>query len=116
MLLNRYPYEKSIFSSYDKLSDYYNNYWIDREKSELVDNGLKITIEMPGFGREDVSIKAKENIMNIEIGEVKKYAYKISNKYDQKSIKASADKGILNVLIPYKEQAEEDNEIEITVD
>lgn len=110
------PYYRSFYPGFSLLSNSHVKDFYRSEKVEKSENGYSISIEMPGFGKEDVSIKVKNNILNVFIGEEKSYSYRLSNKYDFDGISASADKGVLDVFVPFKETSSNEEEIEIFVD
>lgn len=114
-LLSDYPYRSSLFDVFypsSKLSSINTvaGQW-SREET-----GDELTLEIPGYGREDISIKVKDaKTLTIQIAEKQYYSYKIKQYYDLEKISASADKGILKVFLPFKEK-EQSSEIEITID
>lgn len=117
--LNPYRYysffpktSRSLLNDYDWLT---SKSFSRAEKWEQNENGYVLTVEMPGFGKEDVSLKVKDNVLHIDISEDQKYSYKLSDKYDFESISASADKGVLTVNIPFKAEKMA-TEVEIKVD
>lgn len=85
------------------------------ESWEKTEKGYNLSMEIPGFGKEDVSLKVKNSILHINISENRNYSYKLSDKYDLNKISANVDKGVLNIEIPFKQEAEPE-EIEIKVD
>ena len=110
--LNSFYPEMSVFSNGNlKFREFYRN-----EKVEKTDSGYSISIEIPGFGKEDVSIKVKNHTLNVIVDEEKRYSYKLTDKYDVDNITASADKGILDIFVPFKNPSSQEEEIEIFVD
>ena len=64
------------------------------------DGSYKLTLEVPGFSREDVKLTVKENTLNIELnrdGKQRKVTYRLGKNIDQENIKATCKDGLLTV-------------------
>ena len=72
------------------------------------DGSYKLTLEVPGFSREDVNLTVKEGTLNIEMkreGKQKKATYRLGKNIDQDNIKASCKDGVLTVSCPVRQVA-----------
>ena len=83
------------------------------------ENGLSMTVELPGFGAEDLSIEVKENLLNIralykaELDEEGKEverktaferSFVLPEEYKRDAIKADMKNGLLTLELPRKEK------------
>jgi len=95
---------------------------------------FKIEMSLPGFAKEDVQIVNKDNLLTIKVEkeanenqETFKYerrefgAYNFEKQYrlpkavDAESIVAKFENGVLNILLPKKEEAKEKAAVEIKI-
>lgn len=98
------------------------------------ENEFKIELLLPGFTKEDLSLVQKDNLLTIKVEkkeeekqEEYKYerrefgAYNFEKQYrlpktiDAEKISAKFENGILNVLLPKKEEALEKSSVEIKI-
>jgi HSP20 family molecular chaperone IbpA len=90
-------------------SQYYETAWKQKEGNYV------FQVNIPGFGREDVTAKVVKDVLHIHVSDAKKYAYKLPVEYDVYAAKISVDKGVLTVKIPKKAE-EVAEEFELTID
>jgi HSP20 family molecular chaperone IbpA len=70
------------------------------------DGSYKLTLEVPGFSREDVKLTVKENALNIELkreNKQRKATYRLGKNIDQDNIKATCKDGLLTVHCPTRQ-------------
>ncbi len=70
------------------------------------DGSYKLTLEVPGFSREDVKLTVKENTLNIELkreNKQRKASYRLGKNIDQDNIKATCKDGLLTVHCPTRQ-------------
>jgi len=73
------------------------------------DGSYKLTLEVPGFSRENVKLSIKENALNIELKQEqkqRKVTYRLGKDVDQNKIKATCKDGILTVHCPTRQLEE----------
>lgn len=75
--------------------------------SLLDDGSYKLEIEVPGFSKENISLLTKDGQLYVTLNHAnkpeKKFSYKLNNKIDPDSIKATCKDGILTVVCPLRE-------------
>lgn len=103
-----------LFNDWDGLypirsQRYYETAW----KQE--DNNYILRVNIPGYGKEDVTAKVTDGVLNIHVSDSRKYAYRLPKEYDLHATRVSVDKGVLTVSVPKKPE-EMPDEFEITVD
>lgn len=79
------------------------------------DGSYSLVLNIPGYGKEDVSVKVIEKTLKIEVSDAYRYTYTLPDEYDLQKASASVDKGVLRVSVPVRE-SEVATEIEIRVD
>jgi HSP20 family molecular chaperone IbpA len=90
-------------------SRYYETAWKQKEGNYV------LQVNIPGFGREDVTAKVVKDVLHIHVSDSKKYAYKLPVEYDVHGTKITVDKGVMTVTVP-KKLEEVPEEFEITID
>lgn len=96
---------KDIFDAYEKAFSYTNN---TKSKLTETDNGYVYKLLVPGCGEGDVSVKLRDNVINIYAkSKVEHFeskiddAIRITNKIDTSKISAKVKNGILTIDLPY---------------
>lgn len=97
---------------WDTWSNKYKNVKMLKEE-----NALKASIDVPGYDKETLNISFKDNLLRIE-GNIKGrellYEWEINtSKIDMENVKAKVNKGILELLIPYKIPKDDSYKIQI---
>jgi len=101
-------------------TEYRHNY----NQSEVINSKLetKISIEVPGFKKENLNLKLDKNILTIS-GDQKeegssqrsiRKSFSLDDEMDTKNIKAAHEYGILSIIIPKKKTRSGSREIKIT--
>jgi HSP20 family molecular chaperone IbpA len=84
----------------------WNTHDVNDEITQEADGSYKLTVEVPGFGREHVSLTTKGTQLVITLQRQEKdkktLTYRIGSKVDQSAITATCKDGILTVLCPVK--------------
>lgn len=92
-------------------------YSLHDEVTQEADGSYKLTVEVPGYGRENVALttKGSELVVTLQHPERKKktLTYRIGNKVDQAAITATCKDGILIVRCPIK-ASEQSREIPVS--
>lgn len=120
-------------------NDYHENYLNNCENSPATnvfetENEFKIQIQLPGFSKENLNINFQNNVLTIKVEkentekqEEYKYAhrefeafnfekqFRVPKTVDSEKINAKFENGILNILLPKKEEALEKAPVEIKV-
>lgn len=79
------------------------------------ENDYFLSLEIPGYGREDIEIIVKERVIRIKSLDGKlEYAYSIPKGYDLAASSAKVDKGILELSVPVLRENEE-AEVKISI-
>lgn len=102
---------KDILKMYGEMDDMFNwmttvttrndvsNSW----KTCKTDEGLKLVMDLPGYGREDVEVDITDYLMTVE-GEIPerefKNVFKIPKNTDIDKIDASMKHGVLTIMLP----------------
>jgi HSP20 family molecular chaperone IbpA len=94
-------------SSYEKL-DYYNNLW------NVEDGNYNMRLNVPGYGKEDVTAKVVGEVLTVKIAETKSFSYRLPKLYDLASAKISVDKGVLTISVPPRTE-DVSNEIQLMI-
>lgn len=127
-----------LFNNFFK-NDYHEDYVKNCEGNPATnifetEGEFKIELLLPGFKKEDVQLVQKENLLTIKVDNVNeekseeyKYehrefgAYKFERNYrlpksiDTEKISAKFENGILNVVLPKKEEAKPKDPVEIKI-
>lgn len=94
-----------------------NSYDVNDEIVQEADGSYKLTVEVPGFSRENVSLSTKgiQLIITLQRPEKDKktLTYRLGHKVDQTAITATCKDGILTVLCPIK-ASEQSREIPVS--
>lgn len=124
------------FFKNDYHEDYVKNY--DRQPATNVfetEKDFKIEILLPGFGKDEVKVNLKNNLLTIKVDKEKseeksadyKYAHRefgafnfekqfsVPKTVNQEKISAAFENGVLNITLPKKEKALEKKPIEIKI-
>ena len=120
-------------------NDYHEDYVKNCESSPAAnifetDKEFRIELLLPGFKKEDVQMIHKENLLTVKVDNVKednneeyKYAhrefgaynfekqYRLPKSVDAEKISAKFENGILNVVLPKKEEAQPKAPVEIKI-
>lgn len=120
-------------------NDYHENYLNNCKNSPATnvfetENEFKIQIQLPGFSKENLNINFQNNVLTIKVEkentekqEEYKYVHREFEAYnfekqfrvpkavDSEKINAKFENGILNILLPKKEEALEKAPVEIKV-
>ena len=76
------------------------------------DDGASIELRIPGFDKEDVDIEiedtesgffVKTEVRNAERNDGSSHIFKFTSEYDSNKIKATVDKGLLNIVCGLKD-------------
>lgn len=86
-----------------------DGFWKDEEGNYV------ISFNVPGYGKEDVSAKILNGVLNIKIAEKKTLSYRLPKEYDVYATKISVDKGVLTIKVPRKTE-DVSEEFELTID
>lgn len=81
------------------------------------DGSYKLTLEVPGFSREDLNLTVKEGTLVVEMkreSKKKKAIYRLGKNIDQDHIKANCKDGLLTISCPVRQP--ESKTININVD
>ena len=81
------------------------------------DGSYKLTLEVPGFSREDLNLTVKEGTLVVEMkreSKKKKATYRLGKNIDQDNIKAVCKDGLLTVTCPVRQP--ETKTISVNVD
>lgn len=120
-MLKLKPYSSFADYYYRTLSDDFYNKWdriLDPHRGtkgwQQDEDAYKIAINIPGYGKEDVEISVKEDIITINVADKNSYQYRLPKEYDLAETTAVADKGVLTVSVPLKSEPES-SEIKIKV-
>lgn len=76
---------------------------------QTLDSEFVAEFDVPGFRKEDIKIKAKSNILTLEVSSAKSNRVGLVAKYgfphsaDLAKTKAELDLGVLKVIVPKKE-------------
>jgi len=127
-----------LFNNFFK-NDYHEDYVKNCESSPAAnifetDKEFRIELLLPGFKKEDVQMIHKENLLTVKVDNVKednneeyKYAhrefgaynfekqYRLPKSVDAEKISAKFENGILNVVLPKKEEAQPKAPVEIKI-
>lgn len=79
-------------------------------------DGTKITVVVPGFSKEDLSLNVNDNYLTLTSKvEDKKLTrtWRLADLADTKSIKAECKNGILTINIPLKTKSDKSRNVEI---
>jgi len=100
------------------LNYYYDakeNYYFKQDGSDYV-----VSIDMPGIKKSELSItinkEEQNNLLSIKTNNKdRNYSqnFKVSGKFDEKSVKASLSEGVLKIKLKLKEKASTEHKIEI---
>ena len=120
-------------------NDYHENYVKNSGPTPATnvfetEHDFKIEMSLPGFAKEDVQMIAKDNLLTIKVKKEEnenkenyKYErrefgsynfekqYRLPKTVDAESITAKFENGILNILLPKKEEAKEKAPVEIKI-
>lgn len=80
-------------------------------------DGTKITVVVPGFSKEDLSLNVNDNYLTLSSKlEDKKLTrtWKLADLADTKAIKAECKNGLLTINIPLKIKSDKSRNVEIT--
>jgi len=79
-------------------------FWV---RKEIVEEGINLFVELPGFGEEDVSVDLEGNVLSILASssenrkkEERSFQFKVPLKYKLEGIKAELKNGLLLITIP----------------
>lgn len=127
-----------LFNNFFK-NDYHEDYVKNCETRPAAnifetDKEFRIELLLPGFKKEDVQMIHKENLLTVKVDNVKednneeyKYAhrefgaynfekqYRLPKSVDAEKISAKFENGILNVVLPKKEEAQPKAPVEIKI-
>ena len=70
------------------------------------DGSYKLTLEVPGFNHEDVTLTVNENTLIVKLsreGKQHKATYRLSKHIDQDNIKATCKDGLLTIQCPIRQ-------------
>ena len=88
------------------------NYDITSDHMEVTDLELKMEFEIPGFGKDEVSINIEEGVLVMNAENDKRHfsrKYKINASFDTESTSAELKNGILTVKIPKVKKSKKDS-------
>jgi HSP20 family molecular chaperone IbpA len=94
-------------SPYEMLG-YYDNLW------KVEDGNYTMRLNIPGYGREDVTAKVVGEVLTLKIAETKSFSYRLPKRYDLASAKISVDKGVLTISVPPRVE-DVSNEIQLII-
>ena len=98
----------TIFNRFFGLPTYtwQSSSYLNDEVTVEKDGSYKLTLEVPGFSRQDVNLTVKENTLIVEMKretKQKKASYRLGKNIDQENIKASCKDGILTISCPIRQ-------------
>lgn len=92
----------SLFDSLFNSTTYYPRF------SRLNEN--KLEVDLPGIGKDNISVKVDENLLTVTATKDKNIFYeeqfRVSNRVDTRKVKAKYTDGVLSVDLPVKEGKE----------
>lgn len=88
-----------------------NNIWNETDYKET-DSSIELEFDIPGFKKDEVSIKVKSNLLSINVSPDEKNkrkgfssVYKLHESLDASLVVASVENGVLKIVLPKKESA-----------
>ena len=99
------------------------NYYYDSSTNysfRQEEDGYSLSLDMPGIKKSELSItinkEEQNNLLSIKTNNKdRNYSqnFKVSGKFDEKSVKASLSEGVLKIKLKLKEKASTEHKIEI---
>ena len=91
----------STFDAFRLLDDLYAPTWSSRlssYRSNSVDNGLELSLDLPGVKSKDLNVQISDRLITISgklRGEDFKHSYRLSKEYDPETVSATLEDGVL---------------------
>ena len=110
-----------MWEDFDNMFNWTTTVWTQEEQRnwktyKLEDGSIKLVIDLPGYGREDVEIEVEDNIITIggelEDREFSK-SFRVPKDTDVDNIDAEMKNGVLTVVVPIMEQKSKSKKIRI---